>query len=158
GHDALFYRPGPMRIILQQFLIVIGFNHERVHLAQPLNQQFGWISQVGDKSEAAFCSVERIANRLDGIMRNRKSLDQNVANSEFRPSAEETPVAVFAQNLATDRFCRLRVAINWNGEFATENFQPANMIAMFMREQHAIELIWFETTLCQPHHDLARAQ
>ena len=35
--DALFYRPGSLRIVLQKFLVVIRLNDERLHLAQPLD-------------------------------------------------------------------------------------------------------------------------
>ena len=39
--DPLFHRPGPMRIVLQHFLVVIRFDDERLHLAETLDQQFG---------------------------------------------------------------------------------------------------------------------
>ena len=36
--NALLHRPGPMRIVLQHFLVVIGLDDERLHLAEPFDQ------------------------------------------------------------------------------------------------------------------------
>jgi hypothetical protein len=43
-------------------------------------------------------------------------------------------------------------------EFAAEHFQPADMIAMFVREEHTVELRGRNAAKCEPVHDLARAQ
>ena len=36
--DSLFHRPGPMRIVLQKFFVVIRLDHQRLHLAQALDR------------------------------------------------------------------------------------------------------------------------
>ena len=42
-----------MRIVLQKFFVVIGLDHERLHLAQSFDDQFGHVTEIGDESEAA---------------------------------------------------------------------------------------------------------
>ena len=43
-------------------------------------------------------------------------------------------------------------------KFATQNFQPADMIAVFVGEQHAIELRRSDSALREAEKNLARAQ
>ena len=49
--NPLFHRPGPMRIVLQKFLVVVRLNDESLHLAQTLNRQAGGMPEVGDITE-----------------------------------------------------------------------------------------------------------
>ena len=51
--DSLFYRPRPMRIILQEFFVMIRFNDERLDLAQPFHNHFRRVAEIGDETEAA---------------------------------------------------------------------------------------------------------
>jgi hypothetical protein len=102
--------------------------------------------------------MESVADRLDRIVWNGKTLDQNIADSEFRSGAKDSPVFVLAQPEAANGLGRLRVAINWNGKFPAKHFQPANVIAMLMRKKQTIELLGGDATLLKPDDDLARAQ
>src|SRR5438067_1236432 len=43
-------------------------------------------------------------------------------------------------------------------KFPAEHFEPANMIAVFVRQEHAIELPRRDPALLEPDHDLPRAQ
>ena len=60
--------------------------------------------------------------------------------------------------VAANRFGGERIAINRHGEFAAKNFEPANVIAVFVREQDAIELFGRHAALFETQNDLARAQ
>ena len=102
--------------------------------------------------------MESIADRLDGIVWDRKTLDQNIADSEFGTSAKNSPVFVLAQPEATNGLGRLRVAINRKGKFPAKHLQPANVIAMLMSEKQSIELFGGDAALLKPDDDLARAQ
>ena len=51
--DSLFHRPRPMRVVLQKFFVVIGLDHERLHLSQAFGDQLGHVTEIGDKPEAA---------------------------------------------------------------------------------------------------------
>src|SRR5205809_7273216 len=43
-------------------------------------------------------------------------------------------------------------------KFPAEHFEPANMIAVFVRQEHAIELPRRDSALLEPDHDLSRAE
>jgi hypothetical protein len=94
--DPLFYRPRPMRIGLQHFLVVVRLDHERVHFAQPLDHHLRRVSEIGDEPERALTGMKRVTDRIDRVMRNGKSLDMDIANREIRAGLEEPPVFVFA--------------------------------------------------------------
>src|SRR5213080_2616685 len=57
--NSLFHRPRPMRIVLQQFLVVIGLDYERLHRTQSFNDHFGHVTEVGDESQASRAGVKR---------------------------------------------------------------------------------------------------
>ena len=102
--------------------------------------------------------MESVADRLDGIVRDGKTLDQNIADSEFATGAKDAPVFVLAQPEATNGLGGLRIAVNWNGKLPAKHLQPANMIAMLMSKKQSIELLGRNATLLKPDDDLARAQ
>src|SRR3954449_8295838 len=43
-------------------------------------------------------------------------------------------------------------------KFPAEHLEAANMIAVLMGEQHAVELLRFDSAEGESHHDLSRAQ
>ena len=65
---------------------------------------------------------------------------------------------MFGQGSAADRFCRERVAINRDVKFAAEHVESANVIAMFVGEEDAIELVRSDSALREAQDKLARAQ
>jgi hypothetical protein len=60
--------------------------------------------------------------------------------------------------VAANGFSGERVTINRDVEFAAKHFQAANMIAVFVREQNAIELVGSDAALFQPQDELARTE
>ena len=157
-HDSLFHRPGPELAGLQKFLIVIGLDHEGVHFAQTFDQHLGRVTEIGDEPEPATPGMKRVTDRFDRVMRDRKSLDGDIADGKFRAGPEQAPVAMRCERSASNRFRGKRVAINRHLIFAAEHFEPANMIAMFVREQDAIELFRRDPAKRETIHDLPRAQ
>ena len=92
--DPLFHRPGPMRIGLQHFLVVVRLDDERVHLAQPLDHHLRRVSKIGHEPERALPRMERVSDRIDRVMRHGKRLDMNIANRKIRAGLEEPPIFV----------------------------------------------------------------
>src|SRR5437764_13538023 len=132
-HDPLLHRPGPMRIVLQEFLVMIRFDNERMHLAQTFDQHFCRITKIGDETEATITGMKRVTDWLYRVVRDGKTLHQDIADGELGAGAKNSPVFVFAQSEAADRFRSLRIAINGNGKLSAEHFQPADVITVFMR-------------------------
>jgi hypothetical protein len=52
-HDALLHRPRPILAGLEQLLVVVGFDDERVHFAQALDQHLRRVTEIGDEPEPA---------------------------------------------------------------------------------------------------------
>ena len=95
--DPLLHRPGPMRIVLQQFLVVIRLDHEGVHLAQPLDHHLRRVTEIGDEPERALAGVKRVADRIDRVVRDGKvwTWISQIEKSDAGP--KEPPVPVLAQ-------------------------------------------------------------
>ena len=92
-------------------------------------------------------------------MRHGECLHGDVANRKLGTSREDAPVAVSLEwAVATRSFCRQRVAINRHIKFAAENFKSANVITMFVRQKHAIQLFGRDPALGQTQYQLSRAQ
>ena len=53
GLDPLLYRPGPMRIILQKFFVVICLDDKRMDLAEPLDHHLRRVTKIGNKPKCA---------------------------------------------------------------------------------------------------------
>src|SRR5205807_9497402 len=77
--DALFHRPGTVRVVLQKFFIVIGLDHQCLHMTQPFHDHFGNVTEIGNKSEAAGTGGKHESERIDRVMRHGKRLYCNVA-------------------------------------------------------------------------------
>ena len=147
-----------MRVILQKLLVVIRFDDERVHLAQTLDQHLRGAAEIGDVTETARSGMKREADGIDRVMRHGESLDSDIADGKFRTGAKETPVAMTGQRARANRFRGERVAIDRDFEFAAEHFKAADMVAMFVRKEDAIELLGSNTAEREAHDELARAQ
>src|SRR6266568_2178597 len=92
-------------------------------------------------------------------MRHGKSLDENVADGELGTGAKNSPVPMSIQGvIAPDRFGSECVAVNRHGQFPAENFEATNVIAMLVREQNAIEILWVHAALLESKRNLSRAQ
>src|SRR5438270_11198552 len=99
-----------------------------------------------------------VADRLDGIVWDGETLDQNIADSEFATGAKDAPVFVLTEPEATHGLGGLRIAVNWNGKLPAKHLQPANVIAMLLTTKQSIELLGGNATLLKPHYDVERAQ
>ena len=156
--DPLLHRPGPMRIVLQKFFVVICLDHEGVDLAQPLDHHLRRITEIGDEPQRARAGVKRVADWIDRIVWDSKSLNRDIANRKVRAGPKQPPVSVLRQGPAANRFRRERVAINRDLEFPAKHFEAANMIAVFMGEEDAVELVRGDSALGEAQDELARAQ
>ena len=95
--DPLLHRPRPMRIVLQKFFVMIRFDHERVHLAQSLDDHLRRVTEIGDETEPARSGVKGKSERIDRIVRHGKSLHRDVANRKLRAGPKNPPVPVSAE-------------------------------------------------------------
>src|SRR5215212_7322370 len=95
-HDPLLHRPGTKLTSLEQLLVVVRLDYERVHFTQALDQHLGRIPKIGDEPEPAAPCVKRVADGLDRIMRHRKRLHRDVADREVAARPEKAPITMRA--------------------------------------------------------------
>src|SRR5882762_37011 len=98
GQNALFDRPGSLRVSLQPLLIMIGLNDESVHFADALPGKFRGIAKIGEKS--------------DRTVRHVKCLDVDVLNRKGRTGRENLITVGFRESPSTEVFRCERVTIN----------------------------------------------
>ena len=143
---------------------MIRFDHERVHFAQSLDDHLRRVTEIGDETEPARSCVKGKSQRIDSVVRDGERLHCDVANRKLRTGPKNSPVSPesfrdsLEQSVAPNCLRRERIAINRQIKFAAENFKSANVIAMFVSEKHAIQLIGRDAALGQTQYQLPRAQ
>jgi hypothetical protein len=86
-------------------------------------------------------------------------LHRDIGDRKLTASRKQPPVpASLRETARSKRFGREPIAVNRQIEFVAENFQTANVISVFVRENNAVELLGRNATLLQAQHDLPRAQ
>src|SRR5438067_13847910 len=92
-------------------------------------------------------------------MRHWKCLHGHVADAELGAGAKDSPVTMLLEQfVAPNRLRRKRVAINRHLQLATKNFESADVIAVFVSEKHATQLIGRGAALRETKHRLQRAE
>ncbi len=81
AHHALLDVPG-VRTHFEHLDIVIGFEHDGIAIAQMVFHKFGHVAEIGDHGHLDATRAKREAQRIGGIVRNRKGRDFNIANAE----------------------------------------------------------------------------
>ncbi len=159
GLDALFHRPGTVRVVLQKFFIVIGLDHQCLHMAQPFHDHFGNVTEIGNKSEAAGTGGKHEPERIDRVVRHGKRLHCHVADRKLRAGGKEPPIAAsLHQTAGPKRFGGEPIAINRQIKFVAEDFKAADVIGVLVGQNHAVELLRRNAALLQTQYHLARAQ
>src|SRR5437016_2239641 len=82
AQDALLHLPR-VRANLQHIQIVIGFQHQAICSAQMHLHQLRHVAEVGNDGHLCAVRSERKADRIGGVVRNRKRVNVNVANREM---------------------------------------------------------------------------
>src|SRR5215471_16225894 len=156
--DALFHRPGTVRVVLQKFFVVIGLDNKCLHMAQPFHDHFGNVTEIGNKSETAGTGGKHEPERIDRVVRDGKRLHRHVADRKLRAGRKEPPIAAsLPETGGPKRFGGEPIAINWQIKFVAENLKAADVIGVLMGENHAIELLRRNAALLQTQYHLPRA-
>ena len=157
--DSLFDGPRPMRVVLQKFFVVIGFDHERLHFAQSLDHHLRRVTEIGDEAETAGASVKSKTERIDSIVRHGERLHPDIANGELGAGCKNSPVSMSIEEAVAPKcFRREPIAINRHVKLSAQDFEPADVITVFVSKKDAIELLRQDTAFRQAQHQLSRAQ
>ena len=92
-------------------------------------------------------------------MRHGECLHRDIADRKLSAGRKQSPVpASLRETTGPKRLGREPIAVNWQVKLVAENFKAADVIGVFVRENHAIELLRRYATLFQPQDHLARAE
>src|ERR1700730_14887160 len=89
-------------------------------------------------------------------MRYIKALNLNILEQERGACLEEVPCGITGKPSMTQRFGGPRVRVDRHAESAAEHFQTCHVIAMFMRDQNAIEACGGDPRPLEPLRKLTR--
>jgi hypothetical protein len=86
---------------------VIRLNDERLHLAQPFDDQFGDVTEICDKPQAARAGMKYEPERINCVVRHGERLHRDVADRKLGAGRKDPPVTVSLERaVAANRFCR----------------------------------------------------
>jgi len=139
AEDALLETPGPVRAILQQLDIVIGFEQQNIGRAQPIQDEFGHLAEVGQKSDIHAGGAQKIPDRILGVVQDVKRLDSNVADFKTVSRRKESAIEL-GLKLKFNRFLSRAIAINRNAKFLAETSQALDMVRMLVGKQDCREV------------------
>ena len=175
AEDALLERPRAARTILQHLHVVVGFEDEHVRGADAFEHELGDVAEVGGKSDVAGGGAEDVADGVLRVVRNGKSLDENVGDFKTCAGGKKLPVdfsfegaggfkgeigflAPFVFECPDGPVLRAAVAINRNLKFVGDAEQPGNVVAVFVRDQNGGEIFRRATDAGEALADLARGK
>jgi hypothetical protein len=91
AHDALLEHPGPRGVLLQQFQIMVGFEHERIGVADAFDDEFCRVTEVREHSDGLRAVADSESHGVLRIVRDTEGIDGQVTNFKRVASREESP-------------------------------------------------------------------
>src|SRR6266480_319803 len=89
--DSLLHRPRPMRVVLQKFFVVIGLDHERLHVAQSFDDHLGRVTKVSNEPETTATGVKSEPKRINSVVWYGKRLHGYVADRKLGAGRKDSP-------------------------------------------------------------------
>lgn len=97
--DALFDGKGPMGVLIEKVVVVIGLQNEGIHFADAFAHELGHVAEVGDPGEAA-AGFEEVAGApgkdetdgVVGVVGDRERSDLEILKVEIAAGGEDLPV------------------------------------------------------------------
>lgn len=155
AHDSLLHRPG-IRPVFQHPEIVIRFEQQQIHAAQMHLDGIRHVAKIRYDANANTFGGDGIADWVNGIVRDREARNLELAYGKpaaglkaFQPRRDFAPI---------DRRRSSMREIDRNMELLRKRNQAADMVAMLMSDQDAVELFNALANRGQPLRDLSPAQ
>lgn len=133
--DALLERPGTAGRILQHLHVMIGFQHQNVCGPRAFNDQFGYMSQVGNEPDIAAGGVNQKTDGVLGIVRNGKGVHLQVGDFEARAGFKQVAVE-FGLQLKFKPLLGGAIAINRNVQFLRDAGEAINMVTVLVGDEN----------------------
>lgn len=157
AHDSLFCRPRTNRVILQQFQVVVGFQNDHVNIANPFDDEFCGVTEVGNEGDGVRGVAESEADRIAGVVRNAEWFDGKVANFKGTAGGKEpprNPDTIVSFNF----FGGEPVGVNRNRGVFADDSQRTGVVGMFVRQENGVNVGEAALNTGKPLGDLPVAQ
>lgn len=136
---------------------MIRLEDQNVRLSNPLNDQFGGVTEISQETDVDIPSPKQKPDGIIGIVRDAEGINCDVADFECRASAKDAAVELGFE-LLFDRFLRQSIGVDRHWRLSAEGDQPLNMIAMLVRNQDSMQGFRCTTDLSQALADLSSAK
>ena len=157
--DALLRGPRTLGICFKQRTIIVGLDKKAVRTAQTIPDQIGDESHVTQHAEAGFFICDDKAHGIGRIMRDRKTLDAQVLEIEWRTCLHEPPARRgLPEGSLEERLLGECSGEEWYLMTPAEDIQASGMITMLMGEEHSIQILQPQPYGLQAEHDLPSTQ
>ena len=136
AHDALFGGPGTDGVFLEEFGVVVGFEHQNIHFARSFHNEFGDMTEIGEHADAnSICRPNGKSNRVVGIVGHAEGFNGEVSDFKEMAGGEQAPGNVglrFVFRIAGDGFGREPVGENRDGTLFAQCGEAARVIGVLV--------------------------
>jgi hypothetical protein len=155
--DALFKAPGPVRAILQQFDIVIGFENQHISATNSFDRQPGGVAEVGEETDVSMNGFEQKPDRILRVVGNAESFDRQIFQVKRGARLEQAAIQL-SPLLIFDRFARWPIAVNRNTKLFDQLRQALHVIGMLVSDEDGGKVLRRPSDGGQAFADLPQAK
>ena len=160
AHDALFQRPGPGGIFLKKLQVMVGFHDQHIHLADAFGDELGGVAEIGQHAdgETGTRMPNDVADGIVGVMRHAERFHQQIANLERSARGKQSPGNAHGRRpfgIGRDGFGGKTIGVDGQGTRLAQDAEAADVIGMFVGEDHAADLVDVAVDEREPVSDLA---
>lgn len=153
GGDALFDGPGAFGIVGEEEVVVVGFDEERVEVAEFGGHAAGDVAGVGEHAEGGVVGVEDESDWVDGVVLDGEGIDVEVFDGERLAWVEGFPLGVgdgFADHVGGGVGGEDR-----DGEGFQEGAEAIDVVAVFVGEEDGVDGFRGDADLVEAELELA---
>ena len=118
---------------------MVRFQHEGMRRPHPLEDEFRGVTEIREESDISLVCPQQETHRIHRVVRDREGVDANVANGEFRPGFEQGEVQSYPGEILRDGIAGQPVAVDGNPGLGAESAEPADVVAVFVGDEDAVE-------------------
>ena len=155
--DPLFDWPRAFEVGIEQVFVVVGFDKQGTQAAKFAGDGTGDVADIREQPKRLFLVPDDETDGIHCVVLGSKGVDSGMADTERLAGLEGDPVAALDAGFAHDLGC------GGSGEDRSwvifeENLQAADVIAVFVGEQNAVEGFWRDADLGKAQRELLGAQ
>ena len=155
--DALFDGPRALGVLLEEGLVVVGFDEQSVYAAHRLGDERGGMAEVGQEAEGVSPGANDKADRLDRIMRNEKRPDRDPFQGELRAAFKDLPPGEVG-DLLSQNGRGLPVAEDRGGMLLRPLSEALGVVSMLVGHEDRAEITRFDAAGGEAKGQLLGAQ